>query len=245
LNWIPKWIGKIYCKLWAAYEEKLFNFEETQNICRKYTRNYLSELRKAQALFVFEKMGRKKKYRLIPPNLYTYSIAHNIDMGWLKQGAYANLLLKVFMLLKEEFDLEMLSLGVYGSVARNQAKNESDLDLFLVFKEIEGTTGERIDLLSKIEHTELIKNEIEFLHQNTYFPRLSFYPRKVTELRMSFFTIDLAFDLKIIYDMNIISKFLDTIKKKIEEKGITRKYLDEERYYLDLNLTMGEIFEFE
>jgi len=245
LKWLPKWIGIIYCKLWANFGEHLFYFEDAEKICGRLTLNYLSELKKAQALFIFQKESKKRVYRLISPNLFLYSLAYNIDLGWLKQGTYANLILNIFLSLKEKFRLNLLSLGVYGSIARNKAKIESDLDIFLVFKEIQGTISERIDILSEIENSDIIQHEIKFLREKTYFPRISFYPRNESELRMSFFTIDITFDMKIVYDTNALNNFLSKIQKKIHEKGIQRKYLDNERYYLDLNIKFGDVFEFE
>jgi hypothetical protein len=245
LKWIPKWIGKIYCKLWSEFGENLFSFEDAKKLCGYLTPNYLSELKKAQAVFIFEKVLRKRVYRLVPPNLFLYALAYSVDMGWLIQSTYANLILKVFLALKEKFRQNLLSLGVYGSIARNKAKKESDLDIFLVFKEIQGTVSERIDILSEIEKAEIIQSEIKFLREKAYFPRISFYPRNESELRMSFFTIDIAFDMKIVYDTNALRNFLAKIQKKIQEKGIQRKYLDNERYYLDLNIKFGDVFEFE
>ena len=99
--------------------------------------------------------------------------------------------------------------------------------------------------MSKIEEIEITQSELQFLREKLYFPRISFYPRNESELRMSFFTIDIAFDMKIVYDTSTLSNFLSKIQKKIQEKGIQRKYLDNERYYLDLNIKFGEVFEFE
>jgi len=245
LKWLAKWIGKNYSKIWTEYDEKTFSFDDAERICGKYTLNYLSELKKAQVLFVFEKKVRKKVYRLVSPNLHAFSYAHNLDLSWLKQGAYANLLLKIFVVLKEKFGQDLVSFGVYGSVARNRAKKDSDLDLFLVFKEIQGTIGERLDILSNIERNEVIKNEILFLNEKAYFPRISYCPLNESELKMSFFTIDIAFDMKVFYDINNLKSFLEKIYRKIDERKIERKYLDDERYYLDLKIKFGEVFEFE
>ena len=245
MKWIPKWIGKNYSKIWTRYNEKTFLFEDAENICEKYTLNYLSELKKAQIHFVFEKKARKKVYRLVSPNLYAFSYAYNLDLSWLKQGAYANLILKLFMVLKEYFGENLISFGVYGSVARNKARKNSDLDLFLVFKEFQGTIGKRLDFLSIIERNDVIKNEIMFLNENNYFPRINYSPLNESELKMSFFTIDIAFDMKVVYDTNILNSFLEKIFRKINERKIERIYLDGERYYLDLKIKFGEVFEFE
>lgn len=245
MKWMPKWIGKIYSKLWTKFQENTFYFRDAEKSVGKLTPNYLSEIKKAQGLFIFEREGRKRVYRLVPPNLFTYSLANEIDLGWLNQGSYANLILKIFFTLKENFGQDFLSLGVYGSIARNRANRNSDLDLFLIYRDFPLDLGKRLGLLIELEKKKLIQDELNFLYNKKYYPRISFYPRLVSELKMNFFTIDIAFDMKIIYDKNILKRFLSDINKRIREQGIKRIYLDKERYYLDLNIKFREVFEFE
>ncbi|MCK4779043.1 MAG: nucleotidyltransferase domain-containing protein [Candidatus Lokiarchaeota archaeon] len=246
MEWMPKWIGRLYSKFWAKFKEDTFYFNDAEKLAGKLTSNYLSEIKKAQALFIFEREGRKRVYRLVPPNLYAYSLSNKIDLGWLKQGSYANLILKILFILKEKFGQDLLSLGVYGSVARNNAKKESDLDIFLICRGFSVNLGDRLDFLIELEKMKIIQDELYFLNNKRFYPRISFYPRLVSELTMSFFTIDIAFDIKIIYDdTNVLKRFLSNINKRIREQGIRRIYLDKERYYLDLNIKFGEIFEFE
>ena len=190
MKWMPKWIGRVYSKLWVEFKENPFNFDQAKKMFGKYTPNYLSEIRKAQALFVFKKIGRKRMYRLIPPDLFMYSYANDIDLGWLKQGSYANLILKIFFALNENLGKRLLSLGVYGSIARNGAKNDSDLDLFLVSRDLPINLGERLDILREVKKKKIIQHELKFLNANQFYPRIAFYPRMESELKMSFFTID-------------------------------------------------------
>ncbi len=246
MKWMPKWIGSVYSKFWANFGENTFYFKDAEKLAGKLTPNYLSEIKKAQALFIFEREGRKRVYRLVPPNLFTYFLSNKIDLSWLKQGSYANLILKILFTLKESIGQNFLSLGVYGSVARNSAKKESDLDIFLLCQGFPFNHGDRLDLLIELKKMKIIQDELNFLNNRRIYPRISFYPRLVSELKMSFFTIDIAFDIKIIYDdMNVLRSFFSDISKRIREQGIKRIYLDKERYYLDLNIKFGEIFEFE
>lgn len=242
---MAKWIGKVYCTLWAEFKENTFFFNDVKEKLGKYTLNYLSELKKAQALFIFERRSKKRVYRLVSPDIFAYSISQNANLGWLKQGVYANLILKVFMLLKDKFNQNLQSIGVYGSIARNTAKKESDLDLLLIFQELPQNIDERLHELVELKKSKNIQEELIFLNKYNVFPRINFNPLKKSELAVSFFTIDISFDMQTIFDESkILENFLLIIHKKIEERGIIRKYIDKERYYLDLNINFGEIFEF-
>jgi len=242
---MAKWIGKVYSTLWAEFKENTFFFNDVKEKLGKYALNYLSELKKAQALFIFERRSKKRVYRLLSPDIFTYSIAHNANLGWLTQGVYANLILKVFMLLKDKFNQNLQSLGVYGSIARNTAKKDSDLDLFIIFQELPQNIDDRLLELVELKKSRIIQDELIFLNKNNIFPRINFNPLKKSELEVSFFTIDISFDMKIIFDdLKILENFLLIIHKKIEEYGIIRKYIDKGRYYLDLNINFGEVFEF-
>jgi len=241
---MPKWLGEVYSKLWAEFRDNIFYFDDANKILGKITPNYLSELKKNQALFIFERRSKKRVYRLIPPNLFAYAIAKNIDLGWLKQGAYANLILMTFMNLKEKFTQNLLSFGIFGSLARNMAKSDSDIDLLLVFKDLLDSFGERLKLLIEIESIQEIRDELDFLNKDSIYPRFSYQALKKSELEINPFTIDLVFDLRIIYDTNVLEDFAFKINEKIRELNIKRKYLDKTKYYLDLNIAFGKALRF-
>ena len=44
--------------------------------------------------------------------------------------------------------------------------------------------------------------------------------------------------------LGMMGDFIKLLDKVIRGQGIRRKYLDKTRYYLDLNLNFGEVFEF-
>ncbi|MBD3212117.1 MAG: hypothetical protein GF311_05850 [Candidatus Lokiarchaeota archaeon] len=244
ISWMPKWIGKKYSKLWSRFEDNLFTYQEAHNLLGEYTSNYLSEMKKSQTLFVFRKLGRKRKYRLIHPELYVYSFTHKLNLNWLSQTYYANLILLLFKLLKEEMQENLLSLGIFGSVARGNAKKDSDLDVFIILNELNASLLERTKLFLKIKRQHPIKNELTFLRSYDINPKLNAILRNRNELKLSFFTIDISFDMKIVYDNNVLQEFLDSVLETINENNIERKYLKDGKYYLDLNLKLGEVFEF-
>jgi len=244
LKWPPKWIGNIYSKLWAEFKNRTFYFEDVKNLTGNTAPNYLSELKKAQALFIFMREKRKRVYRLVPPNLFTWAIANNIDLKWLKQGAYVNIILHILKNLKEKCGGNLLSLGLFGSLARNMARETSDLDFLVIFENLPDSLGERLKLLIRFEDAREIQNEVTFLNENSIFPRFSYHPLQKSELQITPLIIDVSFDMKIIYDTNILENFLFELKKTIKEFDIKRIYLNKNNYYLDLNIPFGQVFEF-
>ncbi|MBD3255328.1 MAG: hypothetical protein GF383_09560 [Candidatus Lokiarchaeota archaeon] len=58
------------------------------------------------------------KNRPIPPNLFVYPYAHELNLEWLKNPIYTSLLLKFFYMIKEVLADKLLSHGIFSSVAK-------------------------------------------------------------------------------------------------------------------------------
>ncbi len=244
MKWMPKWIGKRYAKLWAKFKEELFTYNEARNLLKKYTSNYLSEFKKCQALVVFEKKGRKRTYRLLSPKNYVYNYAYKVQLESLKQGPYFHLLAKIFFILKENLSDDLLSVGLFGSVAKGTAQKDSDLDLFIIMKNLNLSFVERIEYFLRLKQNSSIREEIAFLRSYGYNPKINFIIKEKSELSSSFFTIDITFDMLILYDVGVLKHFLQKNKEKIEQEGIEKKYFKNQKYYLDLNIDFGEVYKF-
>jgi len=238
---MPRWIGRAYSHLWTKFKMQPFYFEEVSELLGKFTPNYLSELKKYQVLYIFGRAGRKKVYRLVPPDLITWAIAQNIDLKWLKQGAYALLILYILKQLKEEFKNQLLAAGIFGSVARNEAHLDSDIDLLLIFETLPDSIGERIKLLLKTETALEVQQEFHFLNERGIFPHFSYHALKEAEFEITPLLIDASFDLKILYDTGILDRFMFEISKKVRELDIKRISLSKDQYYLDLKIPFGKV----
>jgi predicted nucleotidyltransferase len=245
MNWLSNWVAKKYASLWINFKEETFSFKDAKKLINKYPSNYISEIKKANCLFVFEKIGRKRYYRLLSPNLFTFSFGYNLDIEWLEQSEYAHLILKIFKCLKQNLGEKLLSFGIYGSLSRGKAQKESDLDIFLITKNLEMTLVERTSHLHRINKNSLIQEELEFLNSKQYYPTINYHCREREELSINYFMIDISFDLKILYDQGILENFLNKIQEIIKKQEIERKKLEGDKYYLDLNIKFGEIFKFE
>ena len=67
------------------------------------------------------------------------------------QEPYKSLLEKLTKLLQEEFQDKLISVVLYGSVARGDNRKDSDIDLLLVIKDLPKTITERVILFDKVE----------------------------------------------------------------------------------------------
>jgi predicted nucleotidyltransferase len=245
MNWLSTWVAKKYTSLWINFKEEPISFKDAKKLINKYPSNYISEIKKANWLFVFEKIGRKRYYRLLSPNLFTFSYGYNLNIEWLEQSEYAHLILKVFKCLKQDLEENLISFGIYGSLSRGEAQKESDLDIFLITKELGMTLVQRSSYLHMISKNPLIQEELELLNSKEYYPTINYHCRDVEELTINYFMIDISFDLKILYDQGVLKNFLNKIQKIVKKQGIERKKLEGDKHYLDLNIKFGEIFEFE
>jgi len=244
MKWMPKWIGKRYASLWSKFKEEPFSYSQASSLLKQYTSNYLSELKTCQSLFTFGRGRRARRYRLIPPNLFIYAYAHQFQVEGLKSSLYTSLLVKFFYVLKEDFGENLLAMGVFGSVARGTATKESDIDILILVKNLDMSLLERTKRILHLKNNAIISQELAFLDSLGYTPQLNCYMRQPEELKVTYFTIDLSYDLHILFDEGILQEFLHQIEKRIKEKAIQRVYLDEEKYYLDLGLEFGEAYEF-
>ncbi len=239
---MPKWVGRTYAQLWAEFHDHPFSFEETKQFLQdRPVPNLLSELKRAQSLFICGRDGRKRIYRLVPPTLLVDASANRINLGWLKQGFYANLLLNLAVSLLGLYKTKLASHALFGSLARNTAIPESDLDLLVILDDLPEGMGARLRMLSAIQEIPEIRNELRYLNDHQFFPRLSFHPFKPQELEITPFFVDTSFDLKIFYDRGTLAAFIRKIQDLVHAQNIERKKMGKEGYYLDMHIPFGEV----
>jgi len=64
---------------------------------------------------------------------------------------YSTLIEKLLRLLKEKFGDDLISVAVYGSVARGDYRNDSDIDLIIIARNLPFSITERIKIFDSIE----------------------------------------------------------------------------------------------
>ncbi len=148
-------------------------------------------------------------------------------------------------LLKENYKEDLLSIILFGSVARGKWNNESDIDLFIIFSNKSSIRTAINNRLTKIISNYERKSKLKNSKGDRLFSTIqdiSLLLKDLNTFRTIFY--DIAMDGIILFDRNQTGfHFLKEIKKRIEEKGLRRVFIKENDYYWERNVEFGEIIE--
>jgi len=136
--------------------------------------------------------------------------------------------------LKVRLKDNLISFVVFGSTARGKAKKkESDIDILLIVKE------------EKIARKVYLEEKIRL--QKPYSPQFYSIIALEEKLRENpYILLDMIEDRIVLLDCNnIFEKLINSLKKKLEELGAKRVWIDEDTWYWDLkpDWKPGEVVE--
>jgi len=157
----------------------------------------------------------------------------------------APILDKLMRLLEERFGGDLVSIGLYGSVARGTAGPDSDVDLLVVCRNIPESSLERTRALYPLLQS--LQPDLERTHGETgWFPYLSVQMRTPEEAsRTSRTYFDMVEEAVLLRDRDgFFRGVLDRLAARMKELG-SRKIRFGDGYYWDLkpDLVWGEVFE--
>jgi predicted nucleotidyltransferase len=161
------------------------------------------------------------------------------------QEPYKSLLEKLTKLLQEEFQDKLISVVLYGSIARGDNRKDSDIDLLLVIKDLPKTITERVILFDKVERK--LDDDIMRLMDEGYYVTFSPILKTPEEaMRFSPIYMDMTEDAIILYDRNgFFRKVMEKTKKRLKELGFGRVWLSEKSWYWrKRDYKFGEIIDF-
>ncbi|MGC8849863.1 MAG: nucleotidyltransferase domain-containing protein, partial [Candidatus Bathyarchaeia archaeon] len=92
------------------------------------------------------------------------------------QGVYTRLLLLFARRILERYGGRVVSIVLYGSVARGSAGKDSDLDLLLIIEDLPSIYSRRMDELVSLEFDPFLRRELEFLRGEGYAVDFSYVP---------------------------------------------------------------------
>ena len=160
---------------------------------------------------------------------------------------YKGILERFLELLKQTFGDSLVSLVLYGSVARGDAEADSDIDLLLILKNPPNNYHRRLDQVlgvqSDLEREEVYKRTRERLDIEPFLSHIILSKEEADENRYIY--LDMVEDAKILYDRdNFFAQRLKVIKKRLRELHSKRVWLEDGTWYWDLkpDLKPGEVF---
>lgn len=156
-------------------------------------------------------------------------------------------LLQETLTLLEENLSELVSVVVFGSVARGEASDSSDTDVLLVAENLPRSLSDRMEilvkLLIKLKQTPTHK-ELESKGINTW---IQFHPLSPDEARLHRpIYLDIVEDGVLLLDKGaFIESILAELKRKLSDMGARRVFLKDGSWYWDLKpkIKRGEVLE--
>lgn len=157
---------------------------------------------------------------------------------------YETLLRKLLDVALRRLGDDLISFVVFGSVARCDARRDSDIDLFIVIRNPPKSRFRRQDLFIELE--EEIIEDIERLRDQGY--NIDFSPiiKSVEEAsRVTPLYLDMVEDAVILYDRdNFITNILEKLKRRLSELGAERVWMGRRWYWrLKKDYRFGEVIE--
>lgn len=157
-------------------------------------------------------------------------------------------LIGVFLkILEKRFGKSLISVVLYGSVARGKASQTSDVDLLIILGDPPKNYHRRLDPIlesqKQLECSSMYKKIKDQLGVFPFFSYLILSKEEAQENRYIY--LDMIEDGKILYDRDgFFFRKMQGMKKRIKELGSKKIYLEDGSWYWDLkpDLKPGEVF---
>jgi len=145
---------------------------------------------------------------------------------------YKTLIERLIEALKRKYGDKFISLVVFGSVARGEARKDSDVDLLLVVDSIPKRRLERQREFMEVEKE--LEGYLNELFDEGYFIDFSPIIKTPEEaMRLSPLYLDMVEDAIIAYDKDdFFMKILGRVRKRLEELGSKRVRMGRKWYWI-------------
>lgn len=164
-------------------------------------------------------------------------------LNMLSYKDYKQLLTKFKQSLLETFGSNLISLILFGSVARGTAGKDSDIDLLIILEDAPDAYHERLAPVVDIE-LGLREKAYEATGQAPMFSCIVLSKREAMENRNIF--LDMLDASKILYDKDgFFKKRLDELRVRLSQLGSKKVILEDKTWYWNLkpNMSPGEEIE--
>jgi len=201
-------------------------------------------------------------YRLSDKGVKVYELLRNIDkllsppsfkienLERIPHTIFSPLIKRYCELLLDYFRDKLVSVMLFGSIARGDWDENSDIDILVVVDDWKNKPiWVRIQDLGRVK--KLLENTVEFKKALNagFWPIIQNYPLNLEEAkRFNRIYLDAIIDGIILYDKdNFLRNVLDNFRRKMESMGSMRITLPNGKFYWILNGSMkaGEVIVFE
>ncbi|MEM2091863.1 MAG: nucleotidyltransferase domain-containing protein [Candidatus Bathyarchaeia archaeon] len=159
---------------------------------------------------------------------------------------YRSLLERLVELLLTNLGDKLVSVVIYGSVARGSAKKDSDIDILIVAESIPRSRMERQRMFLKVEGPlEPIINDLWERGYHVDFSPIILSVEEASKIRPIY--LDMVEDSIILYDRGGFFKgIIDRLRERLRELGARRVWIGERWYWiLKPGIKFGEVVEIE
>lgn len=150
-------------------------------------------------------------------------------------------------MLWERLGDELIALVLYGSVARGEARPESDVDLLIILPDASPVYYERLKAILEVQRVLKSSPEANALRQRGLAPYLSYLILSEEEAgKNRYIFLDMIEEARILYDREgFFAGRLQELKERLTALGSRKVYLENGSWYWDLkpDLVLGEVFE--
>jgi hypothetical protein len=231
MEWAPAWLGRAYCKLYAAVGEREVTLDRALTCMqesRERGRVMLSELVRRGYL---RRLGRGR-YAAMNPSAVVFGVAVGSEPYVLKQKEYEPLLREVLAKLFECFRQNLLSVVLYGSIARGTGKVTSDIDLLCVVRGLPVSFYDRAKIVGEIVR-EVHDSKVRLWRESGRYANLDILPFTPEEARQPrLLYLDLLFDSVILYDQEaFMGRVLEGMRDQLNEAGGRRITMPSGKWY--------------
>jgi predicted nucleotidyltransferase len=160
---------------------------------------------------------------------------------------YAPVLERLVELLRDHFGQRLVSVVLYGSVARGEARPQSDVDLLVVLEDPPANYHRRIDMLLEVQSRLIEDDDYQRMEADRGFkPFLAYLVLSAEEAKENrYLYLDMVEDSYVLHDRGkFFARKLDEMRERLREPGSRRIRLKDGTWYWDLkpDLEPGEVF---
>ena len=153
---------------------------------------------------------------------------------------------KLVKLLQARLGDRLISVVVYGSVARGTARKDSDIDLLVVAEGLPKSRMKRQQIFLEVE--EGLNSVVEELWSkgvHVDFSPIMLTPEEASKIRPVY--LDMVEDAVVLYDKDMFFEtILERLRKRLKELGAKRIWVGDKWYWmLKPDIRFGEVVEIE